>query len=51
MKKQYTAPEIMIIDIDSSDIICASAGFGSGETEDMHAKDFNFDDENLLFFE
>lgn len=43
MKKKYNAPEISVVNIDSSEIICVSAGFGGEETNDMHAKNINLD--------
>lgn len=38
MKKQYKKPESKVVKLDSSSIICVSAGFGDGVTYDMHAK-------------
>ena len=48
MKKQYTAPKVEVINVDSSEIICTSVGFGEGTTPIMHAKgreDFDADDD------
>ena len=39
MKKQYTAPEVEINEVDSSEIICTSASFGEGTTSTMHSKE------------
>lgn len=36
MKKQYTTPEVKIFKVNPSEIICTSAGFGSGSTDVMH---------------
>lgn len=38
MKKQYTTPEVKIFKLNPSEIVCASAGFGSGGTDVMHTK-------------
>ena len=48
MKKQYTAPKVEVINVDSSEIICTS--FGDGTTGTMHAKENDFDEdlENLI---
>lgn len=43
MKKTYNAPEISVVNIDSSEIICNSVYFGEGTTDDMHAKNINLD--------
>lgn len=47
MKKQYTAPEVELLKVNSSEIICTSVGFGDGNTSIMHSRqrDFSFDDE------
>ena len=54
MKKQYTAPEMEIIKVNSSEIICTSLGFGDGDTPVMHARgrgDLIFDDEDDLLWD
>lgn len=53
MKKQYTAPEVEILKVNSSEIICTSVGFGDGETTIMHARqhDIFFDEEDDLWNE
>ncbi|MDO4824073.1 MAG: hypothetical protein Q4A08_07900 [Bacteroidales bacterium] len=53
MKKQYTTPQLKVVNVNSSAIICASAGFGDGTTDTMHAKeydDFSDEGDNLLDF-
>lgn len=47
MKKQYIAPEVELLKVNSSEIICTSVGFGDGNTSIMHSRqrDFSFDDE------
>lgn len=50
MKKQYTAPEVNVVKVNPSDIICTSVGFGDGDTPIMHAKgrgDFGIEDDLL----
>lgn len=48
MKKQYTTPEVEVVKVYPSEIICTSVGFGDGDTHIMHAKgrgDFDFDED------
>ena len=45
MKKQYTTPEIKVVNIDAIDIICASVDFGMGSTNIMNARDVDFDND------
>ncbi len=46
MKKQYTTPELKVVNVKSFAMISASAGFGDGNTDTMHAKwRDGFDDE------
>lgn len=51
MKKQYTAPKVEVINVDSSEIICTS--FGDGTTDTMHAKDYDifFEEEGIIWDE
>lgn len=54
MKKHYTTPEVEIIKVNSSEIICTSVGFGEGDTPIMYSRgrgDFDFEDEDGLWFE
>ncbi|MBQ0021332.1 MAG: hypothetical protein KBT39_12530 [Bacteroidales bacterium] len=48
MKKQYTTPEVNVVKVNPTEIICTSASFGDGDTPIMHAKGrrgFDFDDD------
>lgn len=40
MKQQYKNPEVKVIKIDSSSIVCVSSSFGDGDTNVMHAKEY-----------
>ncbi|MCQ2094700.1 MAG: hypothetical protein MJY81_06885 [Bacteroidaceae bacterium] len=44
MKKQYTTPELKVVNVDTSAITCVS--FGDGTTDTMYGKQCDgFDDE------
>lgn len=51
MKKQYSTPNMTIVNINSSDIICTSLGFGNGETNTMNSRGFGefLDDEDDIW--
>lgn len=54
MKKQYTTPEVNVVKVNPSEIICTSLGFGDGDTAVMHARgrgDLIFDDEDDLLWD
>lgn len=38
MRKEYTSPEINVVNINPSNRICVSAGFGKGYTPIMHVR-------------
>lgn len=38
MKKQYKNPQVKVVNINPSHIICTSPTFGDGDTNVMHAK-------------
>lgn len=40
MKKRYTKPQVNVVKIDSTELICTSpgVGFDDGDTSVMHAK-------------
>ncbi|MBQ0046692.1 MAG: hypothetical protein KBT33_04155 [Prevotellaceae bacterium] len=45
MKKQYIAPKAEIFNVNSSEIVCASTGFGEDGVHGMHAKDLDYDED------
>lgn len=45
MKKQYIAPKAEIFNVNPSEIVCASTGFGEGGVHGMHAKDLDYDED------
>lgn len=45
MKKQYIAPKAEIFNVNSSEIVCASTGFGEGGVHGMHAKDNDYEED------
>ena len=50
MKKQYTTPQLKVVGVNTSAIICASVDFGNGTTDTMYGKqrdDFSGDEDNL----
>lgn len=54
MKKQYTTPEVNVVKVKPSEIICTSVSFGDGETTIMRARgrgDLIFDDEDDLLWD
>lgn len=53
MKKQYTTPEVNVVKVKPSEIICTSLGFGDGDTPVMHAKQHSviFDEEDDLLWD
>lgn len=38
MKKQYTVPKMNIVEVNHSEIICASVNFGPGTTNEMNSR-------------
>ena len=44
MKKSYNAPIIEVVNVEDSNMICASASFGEGTTNTMNAPQVDFDD-------
>lgn len=44
MKKQYTTPEMKVVNLNPTDIICTSVSFGGGSTNSMNSRDSFFDE-------
>lgn len=46
MKKQYSIPEMKIVNLDQADVICTSIGFGNGTTSNMRSREFYEGEDN-----